>query len=648
MRSATHVQPGQTLGCVGCHDSRGDAPPPSAPLLASLREPSRITVGPEGSWTMRFDKLIQPVLDAKCVRCHDPKGPDAEAAKFDLTPKHAYQSLTRSGRPSLNDLVLAAYREGVSTEGRTPRSQSGGVAQTGGSRGSRRGETGSREPRPLWYLDGHVCPTRRGVQSGTGARVGTPARTWAELLIEPALRLTAARGRHENHPGGLPVGVLFGIDAPGGGAFDVAPTNDAGPELQGLLDAPLLFVKRHSYTGIHIYDTYYKWPPGGGGIYVLENPAAPREPVEDPPGDRPHHARHAGLRRLHPSRTFLGRQEAAVLLQGRAQRQHEHLRDRHRRPGLRRVTRSRRRAATATRAAHGGQHDIAPAYLPDGRIVFLSTRPSGLVPCANTGVSILHVMNADGSRHAPDLGQQRQRVRPGRAARRADPVRPLGIRRQECPDDPVAVDGATPTARRRPPCIANNMVFPEAILDARPVPGTPLVVGTLAKHNSTPRGSIALIDPRLGKNDPAALDEPRASGGPDLRPGDSCEPWPLYADMVLFSGRPAGQKRNVLEMIDRAGHRITRACPTRRSACTRRCWSSRGPCPPVIARHDRPHGNDRPVLRPGRLPGPDGREARRGEVAPGHRGDLARQSHHHAAAVPTTRPSWSAPRWPSA
>ena len=46
MRSATHVQPGQTLSCTGCHDSRKDTPPPSAPLLASLREPSKITVGP--------------------------------------------------------------------------------------------------------------------------------------------------------------------------------------------------------------------------------------------------------------------------------------------------------------------------------------------------------------------------------------------------------------------------------------------------------------------------------------------------------------------------------------------------------------------------------------------------------------------------
>ena len=50
----------------------------------------------------------------------------------------------------------------------------------------------------------------------------------------------------------------------------------AEQEMLQLLDAPLLFVKRHSYSGIHIYDTYYKWPPGGGGIYVLENPRAPK------------------------------------------------------------------------------------------------------------------------------------------------------------------------------------------------------------------------------------------------------------------------------------------------------------------------------------------------------------------------------------
>ena len=61
-----------------------------------------------------------------------------------------------------------------------------------------------------------------------------------------------------------------------GGAGDSAPSSEVQTQLTQLLDAPLLFVKSHSYTNIHIYDTYYNWPPGGGGIYILENPSAPR------------------------------------------------------------------------------------------------------------------------------------------------------------------------------------------------------------------------------------------------------------------------------------------------------------------------------------------------------------------------------------
>lgn len=124
MRSATHVQPGQTLSCTGCHDSRKDTPPPARAPLASLRAPSKITPGPDGSWPLRFDRLIQPVLDAHCVRCHRKDSSDAVAAKFDLTLDKAYRTLADHGRPSLRDLVLAAYREGVSTEGKNPAQRS--------------------------------------------------------------------------------------------------------------------------------------------------------------------------------------------------------------------------------------------------------------------------------------------------------------------------------------------------------------------------------------------------------------------------------------------------------------------------------------------------------------------------------------------
>ena len=325
-------------------------------------------------------------------------------------------------------------------------------------------------------------------------------------------------------------------------------------QLLGLLDAPLLFVKRHSYTGIHIYDTYYKWPPGGGGIYVIENPAAPRSQwkirtIIDPstPGT-------LGLGvYTHPDLSwdakkllfcFKGDPKGStsiyeIGIDGK---------------GLRRLT-DPQPTCDCYKGSHGGQHDIAPAYLPDGRIVFLSTRPSGLVPCANEGVSILHVMNADGSDMHPISVNNVNEFDPS--------VLPDGrilFGRWEYVDKnaltiqslwTVHPDGTNETA-----VYANNMVFPEAILDARPVPGSHLIVGTFAKHNSTPRGSIAFIDPRMGKNDPRASTNLEHPDDPTYDRGDSCEPWPLSDSVVLFSGRPQGHRRNDIEMIDRAGHRI--------------------------------------------------------------------------------------------
>ena len=116
MRGATHVQSGQTLSCIGCHESRQQAPP-AKPALASLREPTRLSTGPEGSWPLRFDRLVQPVLDRQCVSCHSAQATNGVAAKFDLSPAKAYDTLVAFGKPSLQDQVLAAYRRGFSIPG---------------------------------------------------------------------------------------------------------------------------------------------------------------------------------------------------------------------------------------------------------------------------------------------------------------------------------------------------------------------------------------------------------------------------------------------------------------------------------------------------------------------------------------------------
>jgi hypothetical protein len=90
MRSATYVAPGETLMCNGCHDPRTGAAlsstAASAVPLALKRAASVPAPGPEGANPYNYPRLVQPVLDAKCVSCHgadrDEKRPDLRRGDF--------------------------------------------------------------------------------------------------------------------------------------------------------------------------------------------------------------------------------------------------------------------------------------------------------------------------------------------------------------------------------------------------------------------------------------------------------------------------------------------------------------------------------------------------------------------------------------
>ena len=74
MRSGTSVHSGETLGCVGCHESRlkADSPAARGTLPSSMRrKPS--TLAPWYGPTRRYSyvKEVQPVLDKHCIKCHD-------------------------------------------------------------------------------------------------------------------------------------------------------------------------------------------------------------------------------------------------------------------------------------------------------------------------------------------------------------------------------------------------------------------------------------------------------------------------------------------------------------------------------------------------------------------------------------------------
>ncbi|MHC4636380.1 MAG: HzsA-related protein [Planctomycetota bacterium] len=71
MRSATYVQPGERLVCQGCHEPRHRAPQSLERIpLAMRREPSKLKPDVDGTNPFSYPRLVQPVLDKNCVKCH--------------------------------------------------------------------------------------------------------------------------------------------------------------------------------------------------------------------------------------------------------------------------------------------------------------------------------------------------------------------------------------------------------------------------------------------------------------------------------------------------------------------------------------------------------------------------------------------------
>lgn len=102
MRSLTYLRPGEQISCTGCHENRQSAgylpvaaavssapnetnpPNESEPLssgrdgraLAMRRAPSEIEPGALGGRPFSYAETVQPILDAKCVECHNAERTD--------------------------------------------------------------------------------------------------------------------------------------------------------------------------------------------------------------------------------------------------------------------------------------------------------------------------------------------------------------------------------------------------------------------------------------------------------------------------------------------------------------------------------------------------------------------------------------------
>ncbi len=101
MRSVTYFRPGERRGCIGCHEPPNSSVP-TRDILALRREPSALTPGPDGSLPFSFPRLVQPVLDRFCIRCHSPDaGPQSAAPDLTGFPQGEFTRSYVNLRPYL-------------------------------------------------------------------------------------------------------------------------------------------------------------------------------------------------------------------------------------------------------------------------------------------------------------------------------------------------------------------------------------------------------------------------------------------------------------------------------------------------------------------------------------------------------------------
>lgn len=73
MRSGVSLMPGETNGCIGCHEDRLSIPQALARQPIALKKAPQKLTGWQGKAPVNFSFMeqVQPILDKRCVSCHD-------------------------------------------------------------------------------------------------------------------------------------------------------------------------------------------------------------------------------------------------------------------------------------------------------------------------------------------------------------------------------------------------------------------------------------------------------------------------------------------------------------------------------------------------------------------------------------------------
>jgi len=261
---------------------------------------------------------------------------------------------------------------------------------------------------------------------------------------------------------------------------------------------PLLLVKQAPGCFSHQLTQYYgRYARPGGGIFVLDAPGKSMQCRQLAAGALPEGSYQ------HPEVSFDGARVLFAFCRAEAAPQNT-IAGHHGRyyhlyemgadgSGLRQLT-------------YGPFNDFAPRYLPDGRIVFVSTRRQGWHRCGAPGCETytLAVADADGSHARPLSWHETHEWDPavlddGRIIyTRWDYVDRHAVYYEQLWS--VRPDGSAPAA-----FYGNNTFNPVGIWEARGVPGSRQVMATAAAHHAMTAGSIILVDAGKGVDGPRPI-----------------------------------------------------------------------------------------------------------------------------------------------
>jgi len=260
---------------------------------------------------------------------------------------------------------------------------------------------------------------------------------------------------------------------------------------------PLLFVKQVPGVFSHQLTQYYgSCARPGGGVFVLDAPGRSMECRQLAAGALP-----LGSYQ-HPEVSFDGKKILFAYC-------HAETTPTNRESHLDRFYHLYEMNADGTglkQLTDGPYDDFAPRYLPDGRIVFISTRRGGFHRCGRgpCPVYTLALANADGSNPRPISYHETHEWDPvvthdGRVLyTRWDYVDRNAVFYQQ-------LWSARPDGSDVRIFYGNNTYNPVGIWECRAVPGSNRVMATAAAHHAMTAGSIILVDVTRGVDGPEPI-----------------------------------------------------------------------------------------------------------------------------------------------